>query len=166
MDMLSFVSNIGVIQAILFITGLALILVEVFMPGFGVPGITGIVLLIIGIIITAETVFEALIMIIILLVILGIAFFFVYRSATKGKLSKSLVLSDSINKNAGYSSTDEFESMVGKEGIALSVLRPSGTADFDGMKLDVVTEGEYIPSGSKIKIIQVTGPRIVVREVK
>jgi len=166
MDITSFVSNIGIIQAILFIVGLVLVFAEIFIPGFGVAGITGIVLLIIGIIITAKTVFEALIMIIILLAILGIVFFFVFRSATKGKLSKTLVLSDSLNKESGYSSIDELESMVGKEGIALSVLRPSGTADFDGIKLDVVTEGEYIPSGTKIKIIQVSGPRIVVREIK
>ncbi|HHV98857.1 MAG TPA: hypothetical protein GXX36_04675 [Clostridiaceae bacterium] len=166
MDMMGFVSNIGAIQAVLFIVGLALVFVEMFLPGFGVAGITGIILLIIGIIITAKTVFEALIMILILLAILGVAFFLVFRSATKGKLSKSLVLSDSINKSSGYSSVDEYKSMVGKEGIALSVLRPSGIADFDGVKLDVVTEGEYIPSGTKIKIIQVSGPRIVVREVK
>ena len=166
MDVLSFVSNIGTVQAILLIVGLGLIFIEIFVPGFGVAGITGIILLIIGIILTAKTIFEALIMIIILLAVLGIAFFFVYRSATTGKLSKSLVLKDSMDKESGYSSTDELKSMVGKEGTALSVLRPSGTADFDGIKLDVVTEGEYIPSGSKIKIIQVSGPRIVVREIK
>lgn len=166
MDILSFVSNIGVMQAILFIVGLGLIFAEIFIPGFSIAGIIGIVFLIIGIIITAKTLSEVLVMVLILLVILGIAFFFVYRSATKGKLSKSLVLSESMNKESGYSSTDEFNSMIGKEGITLSILRPSGIAVFDGTKLDVVSEGEYIPNGSKVKIIQVSGPRIVVREVK
>ncbi len=166
MDVLSFVSNIGVIQAILLIVGLTLIFAEIFTPGFGIAGITGIVLVIIGIIITAKTIFEALVMILILFVIVGIVFFFVFRSATRGKLSKSLVLTDTMNKESGYGSTDDLKSMIGKEGIALSVLRPSGIGDFDGIKLDVVTEGEYVPSGSRIKIIEISGPRIVVREVK
>lgn len=166
MNILGFVSNIGVIQAILLIVGLGLIIIEIFTPSFGVAGITGIVLVIIGIIITARTIFEALVMILILFAIVGIAFFFVFRSATRGKLSKSLVLTDTMNNESGYSSTNDLKSMIGKEGIAISVLRPSGIGNFDGIKLDVVTEGEYIPSGSKIKIVEVSGPRIVVREVK
>lgn len=166
MELLGFASNIGTIQAILLVAGLGLIIFEMFHPGFGAPGITGIILLAAGVIMTAETLLDALIMVVILLAILGVALTLVLRSATKGKLSKSLVLSESMKKEAGYSSTDDLEYLVGKEGIALTVLRPSGTADIDGVKLDVVTEGEYIPSGTKIKIVQVSGSRIVVKEIK
>lgn len=52
-----------------------------------------------------------------------------------------------------------------KEGVSLTILRPTGIADFNGIKLDVITEGEFIQKDKKVKIIQVQGNRIVVKEV-
>lgn len=52
-----------------------------------------------------------------------------------------------------------------KQGIALSQLRPAGTADFSGERLDVVTEGAFVTSGSRIKVIAVEGTRVIVRQV-
>ena len=89
----------------------------------------------------------------------------VLHSAARGKLSKTLILKDSLSKESGYIGTEDLEYFVGKEGIALTVLRPAGTAEFDGVRLDVVSEGDYIPKNSRVKIIQVTGRRIVVRKV-
>lgn len=57
------------------------------------------------------------------------------------------------------------ERFLGKEGTALSVLRPSGVANFDGIKLDVVSQGDFILKGTKVKIIKVEGRRIVVSEI-
>ncbi|MBY6278389.1 NfeD family protein, partial [Symbiobacterium thermophilum] len=53
--------------------------------------------------------------------------------------------------------------LVGREGVSLTVLRPAGTAVFDDQRLDVVTEGEFIPAGVPVKIVRVEGTRIVVR---
>jgi membrane-bound ClpP family serine protease len=49
------------------------------------------------------------------------------------------------------------------QGVATTVLRPAGTADFEGVKLDVVTEGEFIDKGARLQVIRVEGRRIVVR---
>ena len=49
------------------------------------------------------------------------------------------------------------------EGKTLSVLRPSGIGDFDGMRLNVVTEGEFIENGTPIRIVRVEGGKIVVK---
>jgi len=165
MELFDFFNNIGLIQAILFVIGLVLVFIEMFSPGFGVFGGTGIVMLFVGILMTARSVFDALVMILLLLAILGVLLLLVLKSATKGKLSKTLVLSDSLNKESGFSGTDDFASFLDKEGIAITALRPSGTADFNGNKLDVVSEGEFIKKGSKIKVIKVSGPRVVVKEV-
>jgi Membrane-bound serine protease (ClpP class) len=54
---------------------------------------------------------------------------------------------------------------MGKEGISTTVLRPSGVVDFDGVKIDVVTEGEFILQGRNVKVIKVGGSSIVVREM-
>jgi membrane-bound ClpP family serine protease len=165
MNPLNFIYSIGAIQAILLFSGLILIIVEMFNPGFGAAGITGIIFLIVGVLLTAKTLFDVMIMLLIILVILGVALAFVIRSATKGRLNKRLVLPDSLKKEQGYSSSQNLEHLIGKEGVAITVLRPSGTANFDGVILDVVTEGKYIPKDSKVKVIDVSGRRIVVRNI-
>jgi len=165
MDLFSFLDGIQLYQIIILLLGLILLIIEMFTPGFGVAGGLGLVLLVAGIILTASTPLEALAMIVILLVILGAALTVVLHSAAKGKLSKTLVLNDSLNKEAGYIGTEDLEYFIGKEGTTLTVLRPAGTAEFDGIRLDVVSEGDYIPRNSKVKIIQVTGRRIVVRKI-
>ncbi|HEY8422364.1 MAG TPA: NfeD family protein [Thermoclostridium sp.] len=165
MGIFSFLDGIQLYQILILLLGLILLIIEMFTPGFGVAGGLGLILLVAGIILTASTPLEALVMIVILLVILGIALTVVLHSAAKGRLSKTLILKDSLNKEAGYIGTEDLEYFVGKEGTALTVLRPAGTAEFDGIRLDVVSEGDYIPKNSKVRIVQVTGPRIVVRKI-
>ncbi|HOQ00237.1 MAG TPA: NfeD family protein [Acetivibrio clariflavus] len=165
-DLVGLFSNIDFLSAVFFILGFILIIIEMFHPGFGAPGISGIILLILGIVSVARNLYDVIILIIIILIVLGIALTFVLYSATKGKLPKNLVLTDSLNKEEGFEGTEDLKFFVGKEGKALTVLRPSGTADFDGVKLDVVSEAEFIQKDAKIKIIKVEGRRIVVREIK
>lgn len=164
-DIASFVMSIGWIPVVCFLAGLGLVIFEMFTPGFGFPGLTGLFLLMFSIIISARTIVEALIMVLVVIVILAIAFIFVLRSATKGRLSKKLVLGDSMNKESGYIGVKDLTDFIGKEGITISVLRPSGTADFDGVKLDVVSESTFISKGKKVKVVHINGPRIVVREI-
>jgi membrane-bound serine protease (ClpP class) len=54
------------------------------------------------------------------------------------------------------------QKLVGRTGVTLSTLRPSGRADFDGKLLDVVAEGAFIEKGREVKIVAVHGNRIVV----
>jgi membrane-bound serine protease (ClpP class) len=50
-------------------------------------------------------------------------------------------------------------------GVALTQLRPSGTAKINGQRVDVVTEGALIERGTAVKVVVVEGARIVVREI-
>jgi membrane-bound serine protease (ClpP class) len=56
--------------------------------------------------------------------------------------------------------------LIGAEGIALTTLRPAGTAEINDKKVDVVSESEYVDQGSKIKVIRVEGAKVVVKPVK
>ncbi|MEJ2153913.1 MAG: NfeD family protein [Desulfobacteraceae bacterium] len=52
--------------------------------------------------------------------------------------------------------------VVGQRGTALTLLRPSGKADFDGERCDVVTRGEFVPKGAGIRVVKIAGTRIIV----
>ena len=159
------IENIGLLSVIFFGLGFIFIIIEMFVPGFGVPGALGIAFLVIGIIVTANTVLEVLILIMIILAILGILISVILNSASKGKLSGKIVLSTSMKNEDGYIGISDMQYFLNKQGTAITVLRPAGTVDFDGVKLDVVSEGDYIPKGSVVKVIKVSGRRIVVRKL-
>jgi membrane-bound ClpP family serine protease len=162
-DIVDFLFSISPIPAICFVAGLILLIFEMFHPGFGVPGAMGLLLLVVGVILSARTFTEALILVVIILALLGIALSFILHSASKGFIKRKLVLSHASKKEAGYIGTEDLEYFLGKEGVAVTVLRPSGTANFDGVKVDVVTEGDFVAKGAQIKVIKVEGRRIVVR---
>lgn len=164
-DTIYFVSNIELWKALLLVAGLALIIVEMFHPGFGAPGITGGILLVLAICLIANSVTQALILIILSLIFLSIVLAAVVKSAKSGRLSKIIVLDESLDKESGFSATENNEELEGSEGVALSILRPAGSAIIDGKKYDVVTEGDFISASKKIKVIKVEGRRIVVKEI-
>lgn len=77
-----------------------------------------------------------------------------------------LRLDESEKKTDGYhSASDEFTDFLGKKGISRSVLRPAGIAEFEGRRIDVVSEGGFIQPQTPVEIIKIEGQRIVVRKV-
>jgi membrane-bound serine protease (ClpP class) len=79
---------------------------------------------------------------------------------------RHIILNDATSSEKGYvSSTNRLE-LIGMEGRTLTPLRPSGTAEFDGERLDVVTEGGFIATRQPVKVVKTEGSRIVVREMK
>lgn len=153
---------------ICFLIGIGLMVLEAFMPGFGLPGISGIILEVVAVVLTwmNHGPVAALGMTLIILSILAIAISMSLRSAANGKLSRSkMVLNDTESNEAGYRSTEDLDVFLGKEGVTTTVLRPTGMAEFDGVRLNVVSEGEFIQSGTRVQIVRVEGSRILVRTI-
>lgn len=153
---------------ICFLLGIGFLILEAFMPGFGAPGITGVVLEVITLVLTwnAHGPMATLGLLLIVLATLAIAVSTSLRSLSKGKLSRSkIILHETESNEAGYRSTEDLEVFVGREGTATSVLRPTGIADFDGVRLNVSSEGDFVQAGSKVRIISVEGSKILVRVV-
>lgn len=151
---------------ICFLAGLGLLIAEVFLPGFGLPGISGIVLQLITVYLTWRLYgpVAALGMTLVVLALVAIAISFSLRSAAKGRLFRSpLVNKHQETSKDGYNSGEDLNVFLGREGMTFTVLRPAGIADFDGVRLDVVSEGEFVPSGTKVRIERVEGARILVR---
>jgi len=72
-----------------------------FFPGFGLPGVVGLIFLFIGIVLTAKTLTDVLVLLAIILLILAVVLAIAVRSASKGRLKK-LVLTDSLEKESGF----------------------------------------------------------------
>ena len=165
MSVISLLINIDPVAAVCFIVGLALVIFEMFHPGLSFPGILGGILIIVGVVLTAKTLMDVLILVILVLAILGIALTIVVHSATKGHLSRVLVLSDSLDKEVKDSIAEDMEYFIGKEGITLTPLRPAGSTDFNGVRLDVISDGEFIEKGRRVAIIRMDNRKFIVKEV-
>lgn len=152
----------------LFIFGGILMILELVMPGFGVAGIVGILSLIVGIVVGSSVLTSGQLAVVIFLVFVFIVIMVVllYRSVTRnGRILKLLFLRTSAAKDEGYTSTKSYEDMLGRIGVSTTNLRPSGTGDFDGIKMDVIADGQFIPKDTKIKIVRVEGFRILVEQL-
>ena len=149
---------------VLLILGFALVVLEMYLPGFGAPGILGFILLVAGVIAMKPTPLQALLICVIIIILLCIALSIFIHSASKGRLANSrLVLKEVATRADGE---NELAYFVGKTGVTDTPLRPAGHAEFDGVRLSVVSEGEFIEAGRTVTVERVEGNRIVVREVR
>lgn len=153
---------------IFFVLGLGMLVLEAFLPGFGVPGITGILLELGAILFTwnIHGPLAALGMTLVIVAVIGITLSISLRSISKGKLSRSsIVLHEAETVDRGYRAVEELDVFLGKEGTTLTVLRPVGVAEFDGVRLDVSSEGDFIQPGTRVRIASVEGGKMTVRPV-
>ncbi|MCM3716872.1 NfeD family protein [Fictibacillus phosphorivorans] len=145
---------------ILFVIGFILIILELFLPG-GIIGIIGVIAMLTGLILAGGSGILLAIAIAIIITIIG-SYFFIRSFGYNGPL-KRLVLFDSTSSEKGYLSHSERIDLTGKTGISATPLRPAGSVKIDDEYIDVVSEGSFIGKGEKVKIVKVSGGRVVVR---
>jgi len=148
------------------VLGYVLLVIEMCIPGFGVPGMLGIILSVLGIITMQPTAFQALIIVLVFLVLLCIALAFCLRSAARGRLSKSRLVLSEVATKAETSESNDLSYFIGKTGQTETPLRPAGIAEFDGVRLSVITEGNFVERGTAVRVERVSGNRIVVAQIK
>ena len=146
------------------LAGLGLLLTEAFMPGFGIAGVSGIILEIIAIYLTwaGHGLVAGLFMTLGVLLVIGLAVFLSYRSAMRGRLSKSdLILKDT--QEAAVPVTDALRSWIGKEAVVATPLRPAGFVDVGGQRLSAASSGDFLEKGVRVQITGAEGDHLVVR---
>ncbi len=148
---------------ILLFGGLLLVAFELFVtPGFGIPGLLGLGLIGASIYFTFGD--EALQVGSYAIIGLAVGLFLIFRFLPRARLARPLVLSSAVEEVAPPK--NELESLLGAIGQALTDLRPAGIAQFGDRRVDVVAAGEFIDRGERIRVVQVEGPRVVVRRVE
>ena len=161
----SYSTGLSIFILLIFIGGIALIGLEMFIPG-GIVGTVGVITLVYTIIyVNKSTYYIAFILVISL--ILAVILYYVNRNIFHKKLMflDRLVLNDSISTKDGYVASESRLELLGQKLIAYTDLRPAGVAILDNEKLDVVTDGDFIEKGNKIEVIRVEGMRIVVKKI-
>lgn len=142
----------------LMVVGLALIVIEVLViPGFGFIGVLGGVSMIGSVWVAYEQVSPAYSAIALVagLGASGLMFWLFPKTAA----GKAMVLKAAVTGKAGSADNVLLE---GREGVVLTDLRPSGSVEIDDRSVDVVTDGRYIEKGTKVRVVQVQGARVVV----
>ncbi|WP_421869683.1 NfeD family protein [Marinoscillum sp.] len=168
-------------EIIAFFAGVALIAAEIFViPGFGVAGISGLILTLGSLIlvmlnndafdfsfvnmddifIAVATTLAGLLGSIIIMFLGGVRL-------ANSKVFQRIALSDVQNHDQGFTSSFYKEkSLVGKKGKAYTILRPSGRVEIDGEMYDAFTRGNYIDAGTEIEVISDEGTSLKVKEVQ
>jgi membrane-bound ClpP family serine protease len=77
-----------------------------------------------------------------------------------------IVLKGALTRETGYSSVNQrYRDFIGKEAIALTDFRPSGTIELEGSRYSAITRGMWIKKGTRVQVVAVDGTRILVDEV-
>lgn len=179
----------GTLELVLFILGIGLLALEVFViPGFGVFGVSGILLTLGSLILASHTFagmtvtesFEesmgslgslaaAMVTVIAVAVVLN-------RFLPSIPFLNRLILTppgyamagtDGPLLNPSLLSSGPVAAVavqVGAVGVTASALRPSGKAIFGDSYVDVVSDGAYVGHGSDVEVIRIAGNRIIVRQ--
>jgi membrane-bound ClpP family serine protease len=169
------------LAGLLFLLGLILILLEVFvLPGFGVAGVVGILLMLASIVlVTLDKIPEngsqwvavgaKMSIYVFALIGAGVAAFLIARFLPKVPVANRMVLAPTAEREAVdptiLPGAAQAASLLGAIGVASTVLRPAGTVQFGEEFVDVVSDGGFIPAGTRVQVVEVEGTRIVVKEV-
>jgi membrane-bound serine protease (ClpP class) len=148
------------------ILGLVGILWELHVvPGHGAPGILGAIALLSAVVlafgftfffVAVETVSTSIVLTVII-------FSLMTRAFPENAWFRRLALVDV--QGADFVASADHTMLQGQIGTALSFLRPAGIASIDGRRIDVLTEGEFIPAGTTVRVTRVEGARIFVEPV-
>jgi membrane-bound ClpP family serine protease len=165
----------------LFLLGLALIGIEIFLiPGFGVTGVCGILLVLAGLVLAGldkapesasdwADLVRSMLTYGLTMAGAGVLAFVLSRYLPKIPYANRLMLVPPEDRaeveEMPLPGVEAAVSLLGQVGTATSMLRPAGTAKFGDRYVDVVTEGDFIPHGTSIQVVEVEGNRIVVKRV-
>jgi len=159
-------------EILLVAIGFVLVIVEVFViPGFGVAGVAGIAALFGGLTLTlvgdgasAQVMAGAVGRVTVSLVGAFVLALVAMRFMTRSPVGRKLVLESELDAGDGWESTPEADHHLrGAVGRTHTALRPAGIADIAGARVDVVSDGEMIESGTDVIVTRVDGNRVVVR---
>ncbi|WP_036692426.1 NfeD family protein [Pedobacter glucosidilyticus] len=165
-------------EILLFIVGIALLVLEIFfIPGFGIFGILGIVMMISGLafslilndffdfnVTSGERLTNSFLLVLLSMIGAIVVGAFFGGNVLKSKMFKRLVLEDEQQATQGYQVRKPDTTFIGKIGFAKTDLRPSGKIEIDGNWYDAVSNDGFIENGTNIVVSKIENYNLVVRK--
>ena len=142
------------IPILLILLGFGLIVIEVYLvPGFNVVGILGFLMVVfsIGYVFDQTGVLGGMLALV-GAVTAGVGlFYWLWKSGAWNKF----ILTTSLRQDDELVAREHKhrERYLGKTGTAITPLRPTGVIEIDGERIEVMTQGEFIAAGSKVRIV-------------
>lgn len=150
----------------MFIVGIVFCIIELFIPGFGFFGASGIVLIVAAIVARMIMGGDALMLMYMILLsaaLFGLLFLLLGKFIkSRQKNEKSMFSVKSAVPDGRTEGTADYTSLVGKTGVAVTILRPVGRAEFDGVPVDVVARDGFVDKGTSVTVVSVEGATVTV----
>ena len=145
--------------------GLAVIVMEIFVPSLGLLSVmaAGILFYSLYLVFTTISFTMGMVFLGVDIIVIPVVLVLGFKALGASSLSLHKILS---SKEGVFSQAPELASWKGKQGEAITDLRPSGTVEIEGKRLDAVTDGEYVDAGTPVVVTLVSGNRIVVDKIE
>nr|WP_214269448.1 NfeD family protein [Staphylococcus pseudoxylosus] len=156
--------DVNLYSVILFGIGVIFVIIELFVVG-AVIGIIGMALIVFSIITLGDNLVYMIANVVVAL-ILSIIEWVILVKIFKRKIPflDKVVLKDSTNAEAGYTSHEDRSHLVGQTATTSTDLRPAGIITYNNERIDAVSDGSFILRNKQVTILEVEGTRVVVRE--
>ena len=178
----------GWLEVTLFVAGVGFIAAELFViPGFGVAGITGLILMFVSIVLASQEFvvpatamdwnqfFTSILVTTVVGVCFLIAAFFITRNLGSIPLFSGIILDSDVGRESPTTDLSDDKAQaspthagvsVGDWGVADSLLRPAGRVKINGRVVDVVSDGSFVDQGTSIRVVKINGNVITVTEAE
>ena len=154
-----------ILPVFLQLIGVLVVVVEIFIPSFGVLAAIALSIFLYSLYLAFTTISATAGMIFTGVDILLVPILIVFGMKVLAR--SSLTLKRELSKKDGVVSQRQgLEAYLQMKGKAVTDLRPSGMAEIDSQRVDVVTDGEYIDADTPIVVTGVTGNRVIVEKTK
>lgn len=165
-------------EVAIFIIGVVLIMLEVFViPGFGIAGIAGLLLVVAGLVLSMlgnvmfdfsgvpmnETVLALLTVLLSIIIAFTVSIFLANKLLSNKKIYSKMALTATLDTDNGNIGVDaSINNLVGKTGYALTVLRPSGRVEIDNEIYDAISKSAFIDRKQPISVVGVDAGQVIV----
>lgn len=164
-------------EIIVFVIGIILLLLEIFViPGFGVTGISGIVLIVGSLFfalidnfnfnfeyVSSHNILVAMITVMIgVILAVALVLYLSHKIGSKGLMGKSALKLEQNVKDGYVGVPQELAQFVGKTGVTTTVLRPSGKIEIDGVVYDAVSQNEFLDAGTSVRVVKYENTQLYV----
>lgn len=168
-------------EILLFVIGIILLIFEfLVIPGFGIAGISGSILILGALIlalvgnvnfdfnfVSAADISKGIITVISGVIIsVALLFWFFQKIGSKGPLGRLALQADQATEKGYIGVPSELQEYIGKEGLAATILRPSGKVTIGDRQFDAVALHGYIEKGAGIKVVKYENAQLYVIEIK